>query len=206
MVERTWRERIGCTPCPACSASGQLVRHGVYEKYLYFACIPILRVRCRSCRCTHAVIPSFSLPGTSLGTVAVEVFIADRGAGCSRRVAGSLLIERGVSEGYLRRIEKLIRTAIHRAKALFGALASQIGEPYRWLREVTAGDLHPVRTLNQRSIFLGYGAIFCSLAGGAGGECTVRAFDFHTIMPLPPVLLRFYTPGNPITIQEERTE
>jgi hypothetical protein len=109
MVERTWRERIGCTPCPACSASGQLVRHGVYEKYLYFACIPILRVRCRSCRCTHAVIPSFSLPGTSLGTVAVEVFIADRGAGCSRRVAGSLLIERGVSEGYLRRIEKLIR-------------------------------------------------------------------------------------------------
>lgn len=140
----------------------------MYEKYLYSTHVSILRVRCRSCRGTHAVIPSFSLPGSSLGTVAVEEFIAKRYAGHSRRAAGRVLIERGVPEGYLRRIEKLIHTAIHRAKALFSTLVTHIGEPYRWLQEVTAGDPHPVGVLNRRSISLGYGAIFCALAGGAG--------------------------------------
>lgn len=168
MVERTWRERIGCTPCPSCGATEQLARHGVYEKYLYFACVPILRLRCRACRCTHAVMPEFSLPGTSLGTVAVEGFIAARSEGLSRRVAGSQLVQRGVFEGYLRRIEKLIHTAIHRAKALFGSLASQIGEPYRWLLAATAGDSRPVVMLNRRTIASGYGAVFCCLAVGAG--------------------------------------
>ena len=79
-----------------------------------------------------------------------------------------MLIQRGVREGYLRRIEKLIHTAIHRAKALFGDLASHIGEAYRWLKEATADDLRPIVLLNRRSIALGYGAVFCSLAGGVG--------------------------------------
>jgi hypothetical protein len=140
----------------------------VYEKYLFFKHIPILRLRCRVCRSTHALIPSFSLPGTSLGTVEVESFVAARSAGCSRRGAASMLIQRGVQEGYLRRIEKLIRTAIHRAKALFGDLACEIGEAYRWLQEATAGDSRPIVVLNRRSIALGYGAVFCSLAVGAG--------------------------------------
>lgn len=140
----------------------------MYEKYLYFTCVPILRVRCRSCGRTHALIPSFSLPGTSLGTVEVEAFIAARSAGDSRRVAGIMLIQRGASQEYLPRLEKLIRTAIHRAKALFCDLASQIGEAYRWLKEATAGDPRPIIGLNARSIALGYGAVFCSLAVGAG--------------------------------------
>lgn len=98
----------------------------------------------------------------------MEAFIAGRDAGDSRRVAARMLIQRGVTEGYLRRIEKLIRTAIHRAKALLGDLASDIGEAYRWLKEATAGDPRPITMLNARSISLGYGAVFCSLAVGAG--------------------------------------
>ena len=135
---------------------------------MFFTRLPILRLRCRACRRTHALIPSFSLPGTSLGTVEAEGFIAGRGAGRSRRVAGSLLIERGVSEGYLRRLEKLIRIAIHRAKALFPDLAPQVGEAYRWVKDATGGHNRPIIVLNARSIALGYGAVFCSLAVGAG--------------------------------------
>jgi hypothetical protein len=150
----------------------------VYEKYLYVTCVPILRVRCRSCGRTHALIPSFSLPGTSLGTIEVEAFIAGRCAGDSRRVAGSMLMQRGVKEGYLRRIEKLIHTAIHRAKALFWDLASQIGETYRWLKEATAGDPRPIIGLNVRSIALGYGAVFCSLAVGAGRRTRISGIRF----------------------------
>ncbi len=140
----------------------------MYEKYLYFTCVQILRVRCRSCGRTHALIPSFSLPGTSLGTVEVEAFIAGRRDGQSRHEAGRHLTSRGVPEDALRRLEKLIHTAIHRAKALFCELAVPIGEAYRWLKEATVGDPRPIVLLNRRSIALGYGAVFCSLARGAG--------------------------------------
>jgi len=114
------------------------------------------------------LIPSFSLPGTSLGTGEVEAFIAGRRDGRSRREAGRHLTNRGVPEDSLRRIEKLIYTAIQRAKVLFGDLAVQIGEVYHWLKEATAGDPRPIIVLNACSIALGYGAVFCSLAVGAG--------------------------------------
>jgi hypothetical protein len=73
-----------------------------------------------------------------------------------------------VPEESLRRIEKLIHTAIYRAKALFDDLAVQIGEVYHWLEEATAGDPRPIIGLNARSIARGYGAVFCSLAVGVG--------------------------------------
>jgi hypothetical protein len=192
VVERTWRERIDTYRCSCPGNCGTFVRHGAYEKYLFFTRLPILRLRCRSCRRTHALIPSFSLPGTSLGTVEVEGFIAGRGAGCSRRVAGSLLIERGVSEGYLRRIEKLIYIAIHRAKALFTDLVPQVGEVYRWLREATGGHNRPIIVLNARSIACGYGAMFCSLAVGAGRRTRISGIatshDNASAVGAPPLL------------------
>lgn len=168
------------------------MRHGVYEKYLFFTRLPILRLRCRSCRRTHALMPSFSLPGTSLGTVEAEGFIAGRSAGYSRRVAGSLLIERGVSEEYLRRIEKLIHTGIHRAKALFTHLVPQVGEAYRWLKEATGGHNRPIIVLNARSIALGFGAVFCSLAVGAGRRTRnsgIRVSHDSTSAAVAPALL-----------------
>lgn len=60
---------------------GGFSRHGVYEKYHYQRFIPILRVRCLTCRKTHALIPSFSVPGTSIGMKEVESFIFKRAGG-----------------------------------------------------------------------------------------------------------------------------
>jgi len=177
-MERTWRERIDGEICPYCRATKTFTRHGVYEKYLFLRRLSILRVRCRGCRSTHGVIPAFSLPGTSLGTSEVEAFIASRRDGQSRHEAGRHLTTRGVPADSLRRIEKLIHTAIHRAKALFDDLVSQIGEAYRWLQETTAGDPRPIVLLNRRSTALGYGAVFCSLPRGTGRRRHISGIRF----------------------------
>ena len=57
--------------CPACD-SERMGHHSSYQKYLYEQRITILRLRCRGCGRTHAVIPSWSLPDTSVGTAEVE--------------------------------------------------------------------------------------------------------------------------------------
>ena len=62
------------TRCPAC-ASDRLGYHSSYQKYLYEQLITILRLRCRGCGRTHAAIPSWSLPDTSVGTAEVERYL-----------------------------------------------------------------------------------------------------------------------------------
>jgi hypothetical protein len=69
---------------------------------------------------------------------------------------------------YLSRIEKMVITAIHQARALFAGLAPKVEGVYRWLTAATAGNVHPVVYLNRLSIAAGYGAVFCSLAPEAG--------------------------------------
>jgi hypothetical protein len=52
----------------------------------------------------------------------------------------------------LRRIEKLIRTAIHPAKALFHERAPVVGEPCLWRKKATAGVSRPVFTFRVRPL------------------------------------------------------
>jgi len=105
-----------------------------------------------------------------LGTAEVEEFVRERTTGASRRVAGRELREQGVAFEYLRRIEQMVITAIHRAKALFAAVAPKVGGVYRWLISATADETRRLVTLNRKSIAAGYGAVFCSLAPRAGRQ------------------------------------
>lgn len=62
------------TPCPHCGARGRYKRHGSYKRYLVDvndskpieARIVITRVRCLSCRRTHALLPSNAVAHSSL--------------------------------------------------------------------------------------------------------------------------------------------
>jgi hypothetical protein len=74
--------------CPCCKDAGHLVYHATYEKYYYGVRIMIIRVLCTHCGITHAIIPSFSLPGTSIGTEEAENYLEDRAHGASRMKAG----------------------------------------------------------------------------------------------------------------------
>jgi hypothetical protein len=151
---------------------GRFSRHGVYKKYHYCRLIPILRVRCQTCRKTHALIPSFSVPGTSIGLDEIESFIFRRTGGASRMEAGASLRRHGLDEDYLRSLEKRILTGIHRAKALFLHQAGHRMSPWEWLIDAVGRSAHPVHRLNTLSIAAGWGAVFCALAPGAGRRTT----------------------------------
>ena len=83
---------MGCAAC----GSTRLGHHSSYQKYLYEQPITILRLRCRGCGRTHAVIPSWSLPDTSVGSAEVERYLLARERGDSRAVALAELRERGM--------------------------------------------------------------------------------------------------------------
>jgi hypothetical protein len=51
-------------------------------------------IKCHNCGTHHAIIPSFSLPGTSLGAKEVEIFIEKRASGSTRNKAGEELLKK----------------------------------------------------------------------------------------------------------------
>lgn len=97
---------------------GNLKFHSRYTKYHYKDLIIIHVLKCRSCEKYHSLIPSFSLPGTSLGTKEVEQYTLNRNAGLCRREAGVTLLEKGISFKHLAYIEKLMKVCLLRLKAL----------------------------------------------------------------------------------------
>jgi len=144
----------------------------VYEKYHYSRLIPILRVRCQRCRKTHAVIPSFSVPGTSIGMEELESFIFKRAVGESRIEAGALLRLRGFCEDYLRSLERRILAGIRQAKVLFPDRGDHRLHGWKWLLDAAGSVPRPVYRLNTLGIAAGWGAVFCALAPGAGRHTT----------------------------------
>lgn len=100
-----------CGPCPVCE-SGVFRYHATYRKYYYERSITIIRVRCGTCRSTHALIPEFSLPSTSIGTAEAEAYMRARHDGQSQQQASKIFTARGMAVGYGIRFEKKIETAI----------------------------------------------------------------------------------------------
>lgn len=104
--------------CPACGASGNFIYHSHYSKYYFHISILIHVLKCLSCNKHHSLLPSFSLPGTSLGTHEVEEYIISREKGATRREAGNELLSKGVSFKHLSYIEKVIKVCLLRFEAL----------------------------------------------------------------------------------------
>ena len=105
--------------CPACGSFHRFSRHGSYCKYHYASRVRILRVRCRSCGTTHAVMPAFSLPGTSIGTEEAEEYLLARAGGSGRTTASKALRSFEVSDRYPKQLDRMFFKAVAQAKALF---------------------------------------------------------------------------------------
>jgi hypothetical protein len=80
------------SPCPARQAVGVLKRHACYWKYYCAQPLRILRCICGHCGVTHAVIPSFSLPGTSVGTEEADSYLKLREQGQGRGCAAAQVV------------------------------------------------------------------------------------------------------------------
>jgi hypothetical protein len=130
---------------------GRFARHGHYHKYHYREQIQILRVRCRRCAVTHAVLPSFSLPGTSIGTEEAEAYLWAREGGASRSRAGVCLLQQGLSQSYPKALEKMLAVAITRGKALF-TQGEESAHGLRWIESLCGPTDRPLWTINRHCI------------------------------------------------------
>jgi hypothetical protein len=150
--------------CPACRQAGFLKKHAKYNKYYYREQIIILRCLCTYCRTTHAIIPSFSLPGTTVGTEEVEEYLELREQGVGRRRAGKMLLEKGMSETYCYSLDKTFEKAVARTKSLFEDAWDPRTEGILWIKKVTGNKKHPILSLNQFCLDNGYNAVCFSRA------------------------------------------
>jgi len=148
--------------CPACLASQSFSCHAVYKKYYFNEQIEILRVRCKKCKATHAVIPSFSLPNTSIGTEEAEEYLLERKAGVSRKKAGKMLIKEGLSLSYLKTLDKLLSRCILHAKALFPDTGNSLLSGLNWLSSVLGPTNRPIYDMNVYCLRQGHNPVFCS--------------------------------------------
>ena len=125
--------RVSSRNCPCCKQTGQYRRHGRYEKYHYQTRISIVRVKCSGCGTTHAVMPSFSLPGTSVGTGEVEQYVKNRHRGMSRGKAAQVFAGLCLNEEYPKQLERMFEAAVLRAPVLFGDENATEVAGYAWV-------------------------------------------------------------------------
>ena len=77
-------------------------------------------MRCRNCLITHALIPEFSLPSTSIGTKEANEYLQARRDGTSQKEASVIFTEKGLGSDYGVRFEKRVIRAERIALALLG--------------------------------------------------------------------------------------
>lgn len=158
-VEANWARALQGTECPCCRGRCGYARHAVYQKYHYAEQIEILRVRCRGCRVTHAIMPSFSLPDTSIGTREAEAYLKGRASGQSRAAAGRCLLERGLSGDYPRRLERMLEVAVSRGKALWPRLGEQSLQGLEWMQSLCGATDRPLLAMNLFALAHGVNAL-----------------------------------------------
>jgi hypothetical protein len=149
-VRRKFAILFFSTPCPACQAVYALRTHASYWKYYYAEPLRILRCICSACQVTHAVIPSFSVPGTSIGTEEAEAYITLREQRNGRRKAAKVFNgEKAMSENYPAVLDKAFRTAVDRAKAIFSGKVDERLQGTAWIEKLTGQRERPIVSLNQ---------------------------------------------------------
>ena len=161
--------------------------HACYEKHHFAEAIPILRVRCRCCRRTHALIPQFSVPGMSLGREEAERCLQARAEGASRSRAAAELMERGWEIRVGKRLERKLATSVQRAKVIWPEVAELTLEPRAWIRAVCGSTEQPILQMNRFALEHRVNAIcFCRApillfrAATRGGHRSLKAVSAAT--------------------------
>ena len=177
-MENHWRSYVAGAGCWGCGRTGCFLRHGRYWKYLYDSRIGILRVRCSECGRTHALIPEFSLPRSSVGTVEVEQYLSERAAGASRSKAAKVLFEKGLCAGYPKRLDHKVMIVTRQAKALWPSHGEAAAHGLQWIASLLGSHARVVVDLNRFALERGVNCLWYSLrpispgrrrsAGGAG--------------------------------------
>jgi hypothetical protein len=125
----------------------------MYYKYHNNELLLIIRLRCLGCRHTHAIIPSFSLPHTSLDTEMVQKYLESRDSGESRSSSAktSGFVDY-CGPAFLRSLEKRFTAAVVRGKALYPDWGNEHCHGYRWMHSAASGQKNALNIVNERAI------------------------------------------------------
>ncbi|MEA1910690.1 MAG: hypothetical protein U9N32_03320 [Spirochaetota bacterium] len=107
---------------------------------------------CRNpeCRHTHAIIPSFSVPGCSIGTKELNHFIKAIDKGETVEEAGQCFIDAGMSPDYPESIHKRLKRYRSRIETIFEPLKFLFACYSQLILYLTDNSIDPVRELHQR--------------------------------------------------------
>lgn len=147
--------------CPICSCSF-FTYHCQYQKYYYRELILIIRVKCLTCDCTHALIPEFSLPGTSIGTSEAGKYLSSRIKNVSQKKAAPIFSDLGMSWNYGINLEKKFKQANRKAMVLFHGETDILHNPLLlFLPDENLYD-SPILTVNSLFLKRGYNPLYFS--------------------------------------------
>lgn len=136
--------------------------HGTYRKYFYQTLIPILRVKCEVCGKTHALMPSFSLPGTSIGTDAASKVLLQFSQGKSLYMITRELFPQTTESGYIRQFNNSLQSRILQAKALFPDIGDHTLLGLDWIKSVLGLHANPILAFNQFCLTVSINCLFCT--------------------------------------------
>lgn len=142
--------------CPCCGKK-ELKLFGMYNKYYYSELIPIQRVRCPVCGKTHALIPEFSLPHTSIGTKEAEEYLKTN----NKKIYRAVFSKKGMSGRYTESLHKTLSRCMLRAKVLFAHRGDQTQDLRSWFLSAFGGNT-PILDCNRQCLSRKYNPVFCS--------------------------------------------
>lgn len=114
------------------------------------------------CADTHALIPAFSLPGTSIGTDEADKYLKSRQAGVSQTKASQSFIELGMSQKYGVSLEKKFIRANRKAMVLFPKEDDILHNPIVLFAIVENQCDSTIRLVNSLFLKRGYNPLYFS--------------------------------------------
>ncbi len=125
-------------------------------------------------------MPAFSLPGTSVGTEEVEAYFAEREAGSGRKAASEVFVDLGVGPQYPKQLDRMLSTAVSRAKALFPDAADDRLSGLEWIQAATGENDRLLCSLNCYALDHQYNCIcFCRASIITFSTTTARGASSH---------------------------
>ena len=147
--------------CPVCEAN-LFTYHCQYEKYHYNRRIRIIRIRCQGCGSTHALIPEFSLPGTSIGTQEADDYMKARARGVSQTKGAVIFTKCGLNQKYGISLEKRFSLAHQKSRALFPDTNDPFHNPVDLFFLNRENDENMVLSVNHRFSGRGFNPLYFS--------------------------------------------
>jgi hypothetical protein len=119
---------------------------------------------CSNCKSTHALIPSFSLPGTSIGTKEAENYLTARLEGKSKTKSGYEFMMSGMQSGYLKSFEKMLNRCINNAKSIFTDIGDHYLNGIEWIKSVINNENEIITNFNNFCLENNVNVILCNRA------------------------------------------